>query len=385
MIPAPARTPAPYGLLAAAAVLQLPEPHAAMGLQYETVGCTTSRTIGYACEGRDRKTLPPGGPALVGAEPFVVYDSFNCMPRQDARAIAAGRLALGAGAAVEAAFATGVTAPLSLLDATVISAKALDVVNALAMLEAALSDACVTGAIIHAPRGAIASLSAANQVVRDGNVLRNQLGTAYAFGCGYTALGPPTGANEPNGTVGWLYATGPVTIYRSDVVTSPGSGVVFNPATNDALVLSEQVYLLAVECGIWAVPVTDTAFVTRPLILSVQPETVPGGATTPSPNNVTLTVTGRVGANPVVSINGTAATTTVVEPNSVLQVTTNTHPYQPGDVLRVAVTDEHGLISNIVTVPVVAPPVTPAVTAAASDGLNTPSRRSSRKSRAKAN
>lgn len=344
LIDAPVRTPAPFGLAAAATVQPLPNPQAQNGIEYETIGCGTSNSIGITCGNRNgSKQLPAGGPELVVADPFAVYDSFRCFPRDDARQIATQRLARGAWSGVEKALSTGMASPLSFANAQVLTTNAVDLVDALSLLEAALADVCVTGAIIHAPRAAAIELGAAGLLTRDTNVLRDPLGTAFAFGCGYGRGVDPAGYTMPDDGTFWMYATGPMTIWRGDVQMSPASGSIFVPTDNDMIVLAEQVYLVGIECGVFAVPVCADMCVVRPVITATSPAAIPAGAPT------TVVVTGVFGADPVVLVNGGRVPTTVISDTQVsAQV-----PAMPGpDAVSVVLSDACWINSAPVSIPV---------------------------------
>lgn len=285
-VAAPARTPAGFGLFAAATVTTGTDREVVFGTEYEQAGCGVAEARAIACNDATPKVMHSGPPDLVAGDGLLVYDSFFCGPRDDARAIAEQRLNLGAGQAVESAFWTGLVTPVSLADADVVSATALSPTHAVAVLEQALAGACVAGAVLHAPRGAAAIVT--DVARRDGNVLRDPLGNAWAFGCGYDPATDPAGHTRPADTDFWVYATGPVTIRQGPVVVSPPAGAALDTATNDMLVLVEQVHVVTVECGVWAVPVNAGVTLTRAGLRSMTPVAAPADG-----SDVTLTVRGR--------------------------------------------------------------------------------------------
>lgn len=355
LIPAPVHTPAPFGLFSAAALLPMPDRALLGGVQFETVGCGSSRSLGItSCGATGTKDLPVGGPDVVYGDPFIIYDSFNCGPREDARQIAAQRLAIGGGCAAEQALQTGLAGPVNLATAQVVSDKAVDQVDALTVLTAAMAaGGCVAGGIIHAPRAAAIELASAGLVTRDGNVLRDPLGNAYAFGCCYTSAGPPF-APVPDGTRYWMWASGPVTVYRDPTpIMSPPAGVAFNTATNDMTVLAEQPTIIAVECGVWAVPVCADACVDL-----AGPISTPVVALQPSTDPQTVPIHGAgFTADTVVYVNGATVASTFVS-STELQITITASPtYTPDPgFVQIAVSGVcPGTLSPAVTVPITPP------------------------------
>lgn len=107
-------------------------------------------------------------------------------------------------------------------DATVLSAVGLDAVEAMSLLEDALSGALGRGeGIVHAPPRALAYLSAADAVRPDGNWYRTPRGHRLVVDDGYTLDSTPTGESTEN-EVEWLYASGPV-YYIVDTVRIRGA------------------------------------------------------------------------------------------------------------------------------------------------------------------
>lgn len=78
-------------------------------------------------------------------------------------------------------------------------------------------------------------------------------GTPVVFGSGYPAVGPD--GRPPATGKSWIYASGPIQIYRAPVITvEVFTGTSATP-TNDAIVLAERQYMIQMDCPILAVQV----------------------------------------------------------------------------------------------------------------------------------
>ena len=81
------------------------------------------------------------------------------------------------------------------------------------------------------------------------------MGSVVSTGC--YAGASPVGVARANGTF-WVYATGQTVVYRtaaSNVQMAPVEGN-FNRTTNQYAGLVEREYVVAFECGVYAMPVT---------------------------------------------------------------------------------------------------------------------------------
>jgi hypothetical protein len=262
-VPAPGRTPAGYGLLAAASVVPMASERELMGVQMEVPGCGPAMAWPAACDSTAGLGTH-GGPSVVTGDPFRVVDSFECYPRDDAVGLAAARLALGAGYAVEQALWQGIAGetlhPNFADEAQVLTTTVMEPEEALAVLQQQLATAAMPGGVIHLPAAGVSCLGC-GCLTRQGNVLRDMLGNAIAAGGGYTPGQVSMGGTAlPAGAGWWMVATGPVTVRRGPVATlPPGGGVAFDVRSNMMLVIAEQVHVTTVECGVWAVPVAGCA------------------------------------------------------------------------------------------------------------------------------
>jgi hypothetical protein len=109
--------------------------------------------------------------------------------------------------------------------------------------------------VIHAPRGVAAFASKQQQVFGAPGRQTTALGSRWAFGGGYAVNTGPDGTPAPDG-VAWLYGTGQVNIWRSELWINPDDlRYAFNTRTNDVLVYAERKYVVTTECACIAVPV----------------------------------------------------------------------------------------------------------------------------------
>lgn len=128
------------------------------------------------------------------------------------------------------------------------------VTEAVETLEQALADAGVLGGVIHARPGMASHLSQGHLLLEgSGRVKSTWLGTPVLFGQGYNGTGPA--GEAVTGDVEYMYASGRISIWATDVMVPPPSQT-FDRTGNQVLVLAEKVYAVAVECGVWSVAVT---------------------------------------------------------------------------------------------------------------------------------
>ena len=218
-------------------------------------------------------TCPPitGAVSFTGMEtpisgaPFSVYTTHTCSTigysfEEQAQRLRT-RQALRAQTAVERRLwqgqisatdgnITGLFAP-----ATVVGAAAC-VTEAIEMLEQTLADNGVFGGIIHARPGMAAHVAQAHLLEQRGQRKETPLGTPYVFGQGYGGTGPSGQAVD--GTTEWMYATGRIKIWSDSEVFMPPVGETVNRSLNTVNLVAQQIYAVAIECGVWAVSVTRT-------------------------------------------------------------------------------------------------------------------------------
>lgn len=165
-----------------------------------------------------------------------------------ARATAA--LAATASYALEYEFLTGEAFPLNphLSDGegTFPNGSApTNVVNGLALLEAAIAASGRMGVIHCSPQFALAA-SARLAIDDSRKLLRTINGTPVIPGAGYVESATPTGKADPTGPgQEWIYATGPIDIRQSEVFTLPDTvGEAMDRSSNKITYRAEQHFVV---------------------------------------------------------------------------------------------------------------------------------------------
>jgi hypothetical protein len=274
IIDLPAFTPLPYGLWDVAQTPSPDSPHWQQGITWiercPTGGTTYDECLAVTGTGGP----PPEPPAKAGnvvqefrgATAFTVIAEFDCSPvgLRDAGTVASDALARVEQQQVEAAFWTGsaggqeVVFPHLAADAEVLDSQDIvlqtaasptvtgaDVAQALGELEAELADCYRGQGVIHVPRVALPTLAAWNLVVERNGRLYTTAGNLVVVGGGYTGTGPD-GSAPADGTT-WIYATGAVFGYRSDVQLSrPPESI--DRSANTMRMIAERTYVLGFEC-----------------------------------------------------------------------------------------------------------------------------------------
>lgn len=194
----------------------------------------------------------------VGATPFTVYSSFDCagVSVAEARERLTAQFALREPVAVEEAFWYGRSDAFGMsptLQSSPYSGTwpetATGIREAVARLEDAYYWWATNMGVIHAPRWVYPFAAAAGLIVRDRNVLRTPLDTLWAFGVGYNAYEGPDDATASAGDgQAWMYMTGPVSQWRSEVLINPPAEQALDRFTNHVELVAERTYLLAFDC-----------------------------------------------------------------------------------------------------------------------------------------
>ena len=243
--------------------------------------CPTGDTTYDECLSVTGTGAPPEPPAKAanvdqtsrGATPFTVYAEFDCSPvgLGDAQSIAQDALARVEQLQVEEAFWTGaaggqtvvfphLAANAEVLDGEIVlqqvatpTVTGADVAHALGVLEQELADCYAGQGLIHIPRSALATLAAWNLVEDRNSGLFTPGGNRIVVGGGYAGTGPD-GSAPTDGTT-WIYATGAVWGYRSDVYFSQVRDSL-NRSANTLRMLAERNYLIGFECCLLAAHIT---------------------------------------------------------------------------------------------------------------------------------
>lgn len=123
-----------------------------------------------------------------------------------------------------------------------------DPATVIGRLEAALAEQYGGEGVVHVPVAALATLKARSLVRRDDadGTLRTPGGHRVVAAAGYTGAGPD-GAAPAAGAV-WLYATGALFGYRSEVAVRDFPGT-FDRATNTVRKQASRTYLFGWECA----------------------------------------------------------------------------------------------------------------------------------------
>jgi hypothetical protein len=247
------------------------------GIQYQSETCADPSTWAVTCpDDVERATkeatleLP-----LVSGTPFVAYLGINCsLPGktlEDFRRLVYNALDLCEQRAVERTFwtgdmgndahlADGVYDPILNPDGVEIlgtsDVTALGVMQGVGALESWLGENYCGVGILHAPRG-LAPYAANFQLIREGSgsQLLTPLKTRWAFGGGYVENTGPDGTEAAEGTA-WIYATGQVNIWRSDIWIQPDElQQAFAMRTNTVEMFAERAFVITKECRTAAVRV----------------------------------------------------------------------------------------------------------------------------------
>lgn len=269
----PAFAALPYGLWDVAQHPTPSGPHWQQGITYQQ-RCPTAAATYDECLTVTGTGAPPA-PApktdnvdqeLRGATPFTVYAEFDCSPvgLNDAATAAADALARVEQRQVEAVFWTGtaggrtvafphLAAAAEVEDASGIvlqtaastAVTGADVAHGLGALEQDLADCYGGQGVIHIPLRALATFAAWGLVRDVDGQLLTPAGNLVAVGGGYTGTGPDGSA--PAAGTAWIYATGKVFGYRSEVyLTAPRDSL--DRAENTQRMIAERTYVLAYEC-----------------------------------------------------------------------------------------------------------------------------------------
>lgn len=274
-VPPSSYTPLPYGLLSVVqARFDEVNPHWQTGITWQPLCGIAAATYDecLAVTGTGAPPPPSSKTATAtwtarGATPFTVYSQFDCSPAvfaEQSQQLGSESLARTEAWRLEYAFWTGVADtnttvfPHLAADTQVVDSEGIllqtasaavtgvvDVVEGLATVEKALAD-CLPGVgVVHIPRQLVPAFSAQGLLVKSGVTLRTWNGNLVAAGAGYPGTAPD--GSDPAAGTSWIYGTGPVFIYRSDVQVMPIYSIV-NRSTDDVAAIAERTYVLGFDC-----------------------------------------------------------------------------------------------------------------------------------------
>lgn len=228
-------TPAKYGLLNSKTVVPGSGRFEA-GIDVDSLLCKATVTNEEVCDHSHTDVVVEPSDVSNQYLPFVVTASFECSTfgftaaEYERKALEAMELVQSK--AIEHEFWTGHLAEmdtstdggspnkyLASPDAVDVTPTggAVSVQVGLALLEGALNQGY--SGFIHADRAAISLVS--GDFEADGDVFKTDLGNTVIAGSGYGNTGPD--GTAATGTQRWMYATGPVAVYLSDIVTTPAN------------------------------------------------------------------------------------------------------------------------------------------------------------------
>lgn len=275
-VPGPKLTPNLYGLFTVAEPITLEDGHWEGGITWSEELCSDIHSTTQFCP------IPVTGvsPKITDsdfqsccADPFIVYASYDCPPIgntvAEAFKIAQERLYTREEREVERVFWTGLTEdgkeinpslafgnsecgnpPVNLTSAS----GPVGVIASIAVLESALGDCAPGTGVIHANFGLASFLAANHLIYQRDDAWFTITGQRLALGAGYPGSGPGGIAAAPGTT--WVFGSGPLVIYRSEVFLTPER---FKDAMdvkiNSVQVFSERVYALGFSCCLFAIQV----------------------------------------------------------------------------------------------------------------------------------
>lgn len=278
-VPGPKITPNKYGLLNVVQPETPEDGHWEGGITWDNNFCTDIHsTVGFCpIPGEDSQTKTANRDfQACCADPFILYGSYNCPPvgrtAKEAFEIAQDRLFLRESKEAERVFWTGLTdggidvnpslafgnstCEDTLIDLTP-KAGPVGVVASFGALESALGECSPGTGVIHANYG-LASLLAAHKLIFKGDepdTLETITGQKLVFGTGYPGTGPDNIPAVPGTT--WVFATGPMVIWRSEVFLTPERfAEAVDIRLNNVKVYAERVYAFGWSCCYFAMKVT---------------------------------------------------------------------------------------------------------------------------------
>lgn len=262
-----------HGLLTAVEPVFLDDPHWQAGLEWESDCSVAAAATLPPCPTPVAAKATDGGLIFCSANPFTVYGSYKCStggrPVSEAMTIAANRLSRNKERSVEQIFWTGITpvgasnpslqagnesCEIEPIDLTPVTG-ALDPVGAIAILESNIVD-CIPGGlgVIHLNFGVLPYMAAHRLLYERDGKYYTPSGQLIVAGAGYPGSGPgniPAVAGES-----WIFATGPVAVFASDVFFTPSDvGQAIDRSLNNVTYYAEQTFSVIWECCVFAVRV----------------------------------------------------------------------------------------------------------------------------------
>jgi len=234
------------------------------GVEYNPVLCGPVHVYPQNCSAPPTKTFDAID-AIAGGDPFALYSSIQC----GTYGYDFDELARRARTRLDAKEQNGLEAHLwgvstdnppamfqtvGVVTNVTPGGGITNIVTGFSVLEQALADCYGLPGIIHVTPAAMPYLRNHTLIDRDkdgkfytdnGNVVVSEFGAS--------GRGPADEAIPAGG--GWLYATGPINIWRGDVIV-PDPRQTFDRTNNQHKVLAERPYVMTIECCALAIKVT---------------------------------------------------------------------------------------------------------------------------------
>lgn len=271
-ISGPKITPNRYGLLTVVDPITPKDGHWEGGVTWDDDLCSDIHSTTESCPGSTPKSADRDFQSCC-ADPFIVYGSYDCPPvgntAEEAFSIAKKRLMIREEREVEKVFWTSITENGSMVNPSLAFGNStcgsppvdltpidgpVGAVASMAVLESALGDCAPGTGVIHANYGLASFLAANHLLYQNGDAWFTVTGQRLAIGAGYPGTGPSNIPATPGAT--WVFATGPIIIFRSEVFLTPERfKEAFNTSINSVTVYAEKVYALGWSCCLFAIQV----------------------------------------------------------------------------------------------------------------------------------
>lgn len=276
LVPGPKNSPNRYGLLTVADPVTPQDGHWVGGITWDDDLCSSIHSSTEYCP------IPVTGipPRIMDrdfqsccADPFIIYASYDCPPigklAGDAFTTAEKRLSVREEREVERTFWTGIaedgnqinpslafgnsecgSVPIDLTG----SGGPVGVVASMGVLESALGECAPGTGVIHANFGLASFLASSFLINQKDDQWYTVTGQRLAIGSGYPGTGPNNSASDPGTT--WLFATGPIVIYRSEVFLTPERfKEAMDAKLNSVQVYAQRTYAVGWSCCLFAIQV----------------------------------------------------------------------------------------------------------------------------------
>lgn len=274
-VPGPKVTPDRYGLLTVVEPVTPEDQHWEAGITWDDDLCSGIHSTVYDCpipeSGTGPKRILDRDFQSCCADPFSIYASYDCPPigtvASDAFDIASRRLDIKEGRELERVFWTGITEEGTVVNPSLAFGNSecgsepidltgplgpVGIVASMAVLESALGASCTGSGVIHANYGIASFLTANRLIFQNDDAWFTVTGQRLAIGAGYPGTGPGNNAATTGTT--WLYATGPMVIYRSETFFTPERFKdAMDAKINSVQVYAQRIYAVGWSCCLFAI------------------------------------------------------------------------------------------------------------------------------------